>query len=162
MLATRLQLPHVELDALKYGPSWSEASDSDFAANVAQIAQGERWVIDGNYEVVRPRIWKRCDLVVWVDYPLPLTLWRLLSRTAFRLITRETFANGNREQLRRLMSRRSVIAWAVRSHEARRRHYEKQLLEPCYRHLQVERLRSPASAANLVCRLSRSTSKGAQ
>jgi adenylate kinase family enzyme len=159
-IASGMTLPYFELDALKYGPLWTETPNSTFAARVAGVAAGDRWVIDGNYEAARHFVWSRADLVVWLDYPLPLVVWRLLWRTLRRLVTREKFANGNREQLNRLLSGRSVILWAIRSHHARRRGYERLLQGPRYKHLLVERLRNPAAAANLLERLSKGQPTG--
>jgi hypothetical protein len=51
-VARRLDLPHVELDALHHGPNWSEPTDEIFRARVrgAMDAAPDGWVIDGNYE----------------------------------------------------------------------------------------------------------------
>jgi adenylate kinase family enzyme len=159
-LAEQMGLPHVELDALRYAPSWVETPNETFVSTVGRIVQGDRWVIDGNYEIVRPLVWSRSQMVIWVDFPLRVVLWRLLSRTAYRLLTREEFANGNREQLSRLLGRRSILAWAIRSHEARRRHYQQQLLERRFGNLHVERLRSPSAVGSLMLRLSQSEPEG--
>lgn len=99
-LADRLRLPHVELDALHWGPNWTEAPREIFRARVTGALHGDAWVVDGNYGKVRDLVWSRADTVIWLDYPLWLILWRLASRTTRRVIARETLWNGNRETLR--------------------------------------------------------------
>jgi len=42
-------------------------------------------------------------VLIWVDFPLRIVLWRLLKRTAQRMMTGEVFANGNRESFWRLL-----------------------------------------------------------
>jgi len=48
-----LGVPHVELDALHWGPNWTELDLETFRAKVARIVQRDAWVIDGNYSAVR-------------------------------------------------------------------------------------------------------------
>lgn len=154
-LAQALQLPLVELDAWHYGPAWQAVPEAEFSHRVAQQAGAPGWVIDGNYESVRDLVWLRADVLVWLDYPLPTALWRLLTRTLRRLLSGERFAGGNREQWRRVFGRQSILAWALRSHRPRRRHYEALLAEPRYRHLRVLRLRRPADARRLLADIGR-------
>jgi adenylate kinase family enzyme len=149
-LAARLRVPHTELDALRYGPHWAEVDAEAFTRLLLPRVAEKQWVIDGNHEVVRDLLWVRADKLVWLDYPLTTMLWRLISRTLKRLWRDERFAGGNREQWSRLLGRRSILAWAVRSHRRRRCHYEALLREPRYRHLHVIRLRRPAALNALV------------
>jgi len=48
-LSRVLQAPHVELDAIRHGPHWTETPDKEFCSKIAVATQGERWVVDGNY-----------------------------------------------------------------------------------------------------------------
>ena len=52
-LAAALQLQHTELDQLHWGPGWTPAPTEQFVRATAQAAAGQRWVMDGNYSVVR-------------------------------------------------------------------------------------------------------------
>jgi hypothetical protein len=40
--------------------------------------------VDGNYGVVRDRLWPKANLIVWLNYSLPLVFWRGLTRTLSR------------------------------------------------------------------------------
>jgi len=84
-LARKLGFPHVEFDAL----NWEMAPEGVFRERVSSAIQGDRWVVDGNYSKVRDLVWGRADTVVWLDYSLPVTMWRLLVQTLRRVLTGE-------------------------------------------------------------------------
>src|SRR5205823_6990985 len=83
-LARRLALPHVELDALHWEPNWTMAPLDRFRQRVEEALNGEGWVVDGGYGKVRDIVWGRAETLVWLDYGLPVILWRLLKRTLRR------------------------------------------------------------------------------
>jgi adenylate kinase family enzyme len=114
---------HIELDALHWRPGWKAVSNEVFRRDVLETLEGPQWVTDGNYRSVRDLVWQRADCVVWLNYALPLILTRLLRRTARRIISREPCCNGNRENLRLLLSRESILLWALQSHGRHRRDY---------------------------------------
>src|SRR4051812_15248546 len=70
-LAAKLGSPHVEIDALNWGPNWTAATAEQLRAKVEQALAGDGWVVDGNYSRVRSYIWSRATTLVWLDYPLP-------------------------------------------------------------------------------------------
>lgn len=143
-LAQRLDLPHVELDALNWGPDWTSTPGDVLRERTTRALSGDAWVIDGNYSRVRDIIWSRADTVVWLDYSLPVVLWRLAQRTLRRIIRREVLWGGNRETWRaQFFSRESLFLWALRTYRRRRREYPELLSRPEYAHLRVVRLRSP-------------------
>jgi adenylate kinase family enzyme len=141
-LARRLGIPHVELDALHWEPNWTPAPD--FRERVAEALSGEAWTTDGNYSQVRDIVWQRADTVVWLDYCLPLILWRVTTRTLRRSLTGEELWNTNRENLREaFFGRDSIIYYALRSYRRRRRQYPALLQKPEYAHLAVVHLTRP-------------------
>ena len=146
-LAWRFALPHVELDALYWGPGWTPASPEVFRARTAEALRGEAWVADGNYHIARDIVWSRATTFVWLDYSLPVILWRLTRRSLRRVFTREELWHGNRERLReQFFSRNSLYFWALKSYWRRRREYPAALRQPEHAHLAVVRLRSPRAA----------------
>ena len=121
-LATRLGVPHVELDALHWGPNWPEADPATFRARVAGSIAGDAWVVDGNYSHVRDLYLSRVDTIVWLDLPLRVCLWRVTRRTFTRARSREDlWGTGNRESWRKQLSRDSLLWWVVTTHGRRRR-----------------------------------------
>ena len=143
-LSRLYQIPHVEMDALRHDPGWTEAPDDVFRERLARALTGERWVADGNYSVARDVVWPRAQAAVWLDYPLRTIMRQLLWRTLRRCLTREELWNGNRERFRTsFFSRESVIHWALTTYRRRRRQIPQQLALPEHSHLAVVHLRSP-------------------
>ncbi len=146
-LARKLDVPHVELDALHWEPDWTEADDDRFRKRVGQAASENKWVVDGNYRLARDIVWPRADTIVWLDYSLSLVLWRLVRRTFRRIFTREELWNGNRERfLTQLFSRESILLWALQTYHRRRREYPELFARPENAHLAVVRLSSSRTA----------------
>ena len=134
--------PHIELDALFHGPNWTPAEESVFRERVSAAIDRPAWITDGNYKAIRDLTWGGADLVIWLDFPLPLTLVRLLRRTNARIRKQEELWNGNRESWRvMLTSRDSLILWALTTHRRHRRVYPLKF-QRC-RVKRVVRLRSP-------------------
>jgi adenylate kinase family enzyme len=79
-LADRLSLPISELDELRRDAAASGSLKQAFEARVAELAQSDEWIIDGHYRDVRHLIWCRSELIIWLNYPLPLVALRLMRR----------------------------------------------------------------------------------
>jgi len=115
-LAARLQellgLPYVEIDSLKHGPGWQDSPT--FEDDVARFVQGERWVIEYQYDEVRPLILERADTLVWLDLPVRNVMWQVVRRTVRRRWRHEELWNGNREGplWRNLVDREYPVRWA--------------------------------------------------
>ncbi len=81
-LAARLGVPYVSLDALFWQPGWVEPDKAEFAAKVVAAAEGEDWVIDGNYISHGGDIRRsRADTVCWFDLPVLTCLTGAISRS---------------------------------------------------------------------------------
>jgi adenylate kinase family enzyme len=152
-LARRLCLPRLELDSIRHQPGWTELPDPEFRARVAAMTARPRWVIDGNYHVVRDVVWAAADTVVWLDLSRSLVTLRVIRRTLGRLIARRELWNGNRERLRMALSwdpQRSIIRWAWVQHPVIRAGHQAAIGEPGHAHLAVHRLRSPTDVRAFV------------
>jgi len=146
-LSDKLGLPHTELDALNWGPNWQMRPQEEFRAAVEQATRGETWVVDGNYSRAREILWPRADTIVWLDYPLPLILWRLWWRTLRRALRKTELWSGNRESLwTHFFTRDSLFLWALQTYRRRRREYPELLARPEHVHLKLIHLRSPRMA----------------
>jgi adenylate kinase family enzyme len=142
-LAEQLGVPHVELDALHWGPGWSEPTAEAFRARVEESLAVDGWVADGGYHgKLGDLVLERAELVVWLDPPLWTILRRLSARTLRRIRGREELWGGNRETWRgAFLSRDSLFLWALKTHRPRRQRYEDRL-----QRFDVVRLRSAAEA----------------
>jgi len=146
-LAAAIGAPHIELDALHWGPHWAPRPEEVFRALTEEATRGEAWVTDGNYSAVRDIVWARADTLVWLDYPWPLILRRLLERTVWRCLTGEALFSGNRETWRAaFLAGDNLFLYLARDYRRRRRLIPELLRRPAHAHLRVARLRSPEEA----------------
>lgn len=123
-LAAALGLNHTELDQLHWGPDWKPEPTEQFVHGAAQAAAGQRWVMDGNYSVVRDQLWPRATHVVWLNYGR----WTVFSRVLWRTIRRATLGtrlfHGNRESWRSaFFSRDSILLWSWQTFAKNQRKY---------------------------------------
>ena len=153
-LAYKLDLEYMELDRLFQGPNWVMRSADEVRGELLEATQTERWVVDGNYSMVRDAIWPRATTIVWLDYSLATCFWRALKRTTARVWTRELLWGVNRETLRdSFLSRDSVLAWVVKTHGLLRKTLPKEFLQPEKSHLEVHRFRKPSEATKFLSSL---------
>jgi adenylate kinase family enzyme len=80
LLGERLGLPVVHLDRLFWMPGWVQRSEDDFQMAVRKAAEGERWIIDGNYRrTIEPRL-ARADAIIFLDMPRHVYVLRVIVR----------------------------------------------------------------------------------
>ena len=146
-LASRIGVPHVEFDAYRHGPNWTETPNDIFRRNLDEALSGDGWVADGNYSVARDIVWPKATAVVWLDYPFPVVLWRLWWRTIGRAVRRTELWNGNRESLwEHFFTKDSLFLWILKTHWSRGRRYLSAFDLPEHSHLRILRFRSPRTA----------------
>jgi len=80
-LAERSALPLIHLDLHHWRPGWQLPDRTDWRAQVAALAAAPEWVIDGNYSNTYDIRMPRADTLIWLDYPRPTCLRRVLLRT---------------------------------------------------------------------------------
>lgn len=155
-LAAALDCPHVELDSLYFEPGINTVPLEVLRQRTAQAVAGDRWVTDGNKRAVRDIVWPRADTIIWLDYPLAVSLVRLGKRAARRTsgITRGPgAAEGNGSRVKQLGRAAKGVATALRSHRGQRREYPALFRLPPNRHLAVLRLRSPAATSRWLAKV---------
>jgi len=148
-LADKFDLNFIELDALHWEPNWHEAPDNVFRERVDGATYAERWIVAGNYQIVREIVWSRAEAAIWLDYSLPRVFWQLTIRTFRRALLHEELWNGNREKLWwhfKLWSDESLYHWLFKTYWRRKREYPQLFADPRYAHLTVIRFGSPREA----------------
>jgi adenylate kinase family enzyme len=118
-LAKRFDLNYIELDALNWEPNWQNAPLEVFRSLVEKAMQAEKWIVAGNYHVIRDLIWPKAEAVIWLDYPLSRVLWQLTRRTFTRWWTQELLWGTNREPLWthfKLWSTDSLYNWLFQTY----------------------------------------------
>ena len=145
-LAKRFGLWYIELDALYWEPNWQGAPLKVFRTRVEKAIQAEKWIVAGNYHVVRDLIWPKAEAVIWLDYPLLTVVWQLTRRNVRRWWTRELLWGTNREPLwvhLKLWSTDSLYHWLFKTYWRRKREIPLLLSEPEHRHLKLIRFEHP-------------------
>jgi len=155
-LAAAIGVPHVELDALYFGPDFSTVPLSVLQERTSAAIAGDRWVTDGNKSAVRDLVWPRADTVIWLDYPFVVSLWRLGKRALWRtsVLKAQAAEGGGKAGLpRQLLSAAKGVLTALRSHKGQRREYPRMFAEQKNQHLAVVRLRSPRATRRWLARV---------
>lgn len=139
---------YVELDELFWSEGWEPRPQHQFIELARLAAQGEHWVMDGNYSVAREAIWSRGTHVVWLNFSRGTVLLRVLRRTVWRVITRQALWHGNRETIRKaFFSRQSILLWAANTYDKNKHRYAQLRVDNPYPHLVWTELRHPREAA---------------
>jgi adenylate kinase family enzyme len=152
-LARLLGASLLELDSVHHQADWRPLPRAELRAVVAAAAEGECWVIDGNYSSAQDLVWARADTVVWLDLPRRTVMRRVIWRTLRRAGGRVELWNGNRERWRNFFSldkEESVIAWAWQTHASNRARYEAAMADPVNGHLRFVRLRAAADVRQFL------------
>ena len=155
-LAAALGVPHVELDALYFGRDLSTVPLPVLRERTTAAVAGDRWVTDGNKSAVRDLVWPRADTVIWLDYPLAVSLWRLARRAVWRtkvLRRQATASGGSRSFVSQVFAAARGVLTALRSHRGHRSRYPQMFEDPANRHLRVVRLRSPRATRRWLARV---------
>ena len=156
-LATRLQYPYIEMDALYWLPNWTGKPDEKFESSLQQAIAPTTWVLDGNYSRTQPIKWAAADTVIWLDMSRWLTHYRVTKRSITRALSGQELWSGNTESMTRsFLSRESVILWSITSYKRTKQRYDQltQTPPPQYEHLNFIRLRSPKQAATFLANVS--------
>jgi adenylate kinase family enzyme len=155
-IAARLNLPHIELDAINWQPGWHDLTRHDpaeFVRRVTEAIETDAWVVDGNYGPVRDAVWQRATHLVWLDYTRPVIMARVIRRSLIRAALRTELWAGNRERWLHMLRPSHPIRWAWNTWDRRRRETEERLAQAEYAQLEVLHLRHPHEAMLAVERL---------
>ncbi len=142
-VADHLGLPFTDLDDVFWQPGWQKTPVDVFRADVDRLTSQPRWVLAGNYSSARDLVWPRADTLVWLDLPLPLTLWRSTVRVLRQARSGEPICNGNRQTVSALFFGKDPLLWyAVKTVPHRRWQWPKVLARHEHSHLNVQHLRT--------------------
>jgi adenylate kinase family enzyme len=155
-LAARLDVPHIELDAIYHQPNWTPLSEEEFRRGVAEVVTADGWVADGNYSKVRDLVWETADTVVVLAYTRALVTRRVVARTFVRMWRRQELWNGNRERWRNLLSlnpERNIILWSWHTYNKNHQRYLEAVSDPEFAHLKFHRFVHPQEADEFLATL---------
>ena len=147
-LSQILAIPRIELDELFWSPAWQPKPSEEFLDLVRNAAAGPSWVADGNYSVVRSVLWPRANVIVWLNYSLPVVFWRGFVRAARRTWNREVLWHGNQESFRRtFFSRDSILFWILTTHGRRTSQFRQLQGDPQYAGIRWLEFRKPSQTS---------------
>ena len=151
-LAEILDIPFLELDAIFWGSDWIFPQDDELFPRLSAALEEENWVLDGNYSRTMAIKWEHVDIVIWLDYSFLRTVFQAFNRAITRIITQEELwpGTGNRETLRKLFSRQSILLWTITTYARKRTKITKYLTADEYSHIIFIRLKSPSKANHLL------------
>jgi adenylate kinase family enzyme len=88
-------LPVIHLDTWHWKPGWVEPSKADWTNTVALLINREAWIMDGNYSGSLQTRLEASDVVIFLDLPRRVCLWRVMRRLIrYRNTNRPDMAPG--------------------------------------------------------------------
>lgn len=155
-LSMELDQPHTDLDDILFTPHGPLPLE-EFRRQAAEITCTDGWIVEGNFSKLADIVWHRADTLIWLDFPLPLILYRIVRRSLRQLTGREDSAQARRlTWSAAFFARRSLLRTAIRKYRANRPRYAQQVSETAAMGVEVIRLRSPRD----VQRWRQQTAKG--
>lgn len=156
-LANKLNLAYIELDDLFWQDDWEASSDAVFFDKIQKQIEHAKvgYVIDGNYTRTQNIKWQEVDVVIWLDLPFHVNLFRSVKRALHRLLTQKQLweNSNNKENLRLFLSRDSIVLWMIKTHAKNRKKYFAMMNDPQYSHIRFVRLRSRKQTKQFLDRL---------
>jgi adenylate kinase family enzyme len=144
-LGALLDMPVIHLDAEHWSPGWVETPKEEWRERVKELVRGDAWIIDGNYSGTLDVRLDASDVVIFLDLPRTLCVWRALKRAVtFRNATRPDMAEGCREKFD------LSFLWWIWNYPSRSRPKVLRRLEENARGKKVVRLRSRAEVEEFL------------
>ncbi len=108
------------VDDLTWEPGWVPVPIDEQRRRIAEICAGPEWILDTAYGDWLDLPLARAQCIIALDYPRWFSLQRLVRRTVARAFDQRTICNGNRESLRGMLGRDSILVWHFRSFRRKR------------------------------------------
>lgn len=165
-LATFLNVPFVELDALNWEPNWVGLNDTnpdELMRRMREATAGDSWVVAGSYTQFSQQVfWPRLETIVWLDLPLYELVGRMLRRSWQRWRTRELLWGTNYEkfwpQLMVWRKEDSLLWWIVTQYQPKRQKMLAYQTDPQWIYIRFIRLCSSAEIEELTQSLTQNPS----
>lgn len=120
-LSELLGIPHTEMDALFWKANWGKSTNEEFFAKIEAITSQSAWILCGNYSRTRSLIDPLAETIIWLDYPFPLTLSRLLRRSILRGRKHQLLWGHCQETVLGAFTGKDAIVWWIFRYRKRHR-----------------------------------------
>jgi len=118
----------IEVDQINWQlDNWVELSKERLREELSEaLHDNDSWIVDGSYGKVRDIIWKDVDIIIWLNFPFYLIMYRYFKRTIKRIVTKEKlFGSNNVETFRQqFLSKDSLFLWILKTFWSRKKRYE--------------------------------------
>ncbi|MQS18192.1 adenylate kinase [Streptomyces kaniharaensis] len=142
-LSAELGHPHTDLDDLLFTPD-GPLPLPEFRRQAGEITRQDTWIVEGNFSKLADVVWHRADVLVWLDFQLPLIMYRIVRRSLYQLTGYEDSPQARRlTWSKAFFSRRSLLRTAIRKYRNNRPRYVQQVSETADQGVKVVRLHSP-------------------
>jgi adenylate kinase family enzyme len=93
-------LPVQHMDHIHWLPNWVERTTEEKLPLIIAVEATDRWIIEGGVSSRYSARLERADMLIWLDLPVGLRLWRVLRRSwRYRGQSRPDLPEGCLEQL---------------------------------------------------------------
>ena len=142
-LSDNLNLPFYELDSISWLPDWKELPNAEFRERINEITQNDKWIIDGNYARNQDLTIGKAETVIWLNYSIVKSVYRVVKRSAYRMYTQKPLWHNNRESFRRALSpKNSIILFAMKSFKGKNARYEQMMMKNDFKTINWIRIRN--------------------
>ncbi|MAR37242.1 MAG: adenylate kinase [Chloroflexi bacterium] len=153
IISKTLSVKHIESDSIWWQKNWEVTPYLKFQSQMKKILSNEEWVLDGNYlrlyddEEIR----KKVQVLIWIDLPLYIILYRIILRTFKRVITKEKLWGKNTETFRmNFFSKDSIILYVIKVHHNNRKNILKLINHPDNKHIKVIKLNTKTNVNEFI------------
>ena len=73
-------LPVFHMDHIHYGPGWQQREPEVKTWMSEEVHRKPRWIFEGNHSRSYAQRMARAELLIWLDLPVGLRLWRVVRR----------------------------------------------------------------------------------
>ncbi|MDF3414338.1 hypothetical protein HKX54_07705 [Sulfitobacter sp. M57] len=80
LLGPRLGLPVFHMDKIHWQENWVERPMIEKLPMAQAVEEQDRWVFEGGMSVTYGNRMERADMLIWLDLPVGLRLWRVTKR----------------------------------------------------------------------------------
>ncbi len=97
-----LQLPVFHLDCYFWQPNWVQTPKEEWLQQLQTLLEQDHWIIDGNYGSTMAHRLQYADTIIYLDYPIRISLYRALKRqNIYQNRIRDDITEGCEERLDR-------------------------------------------------------------
>lgn len=81
MISEKRSLPIIHLDQYFHQPNWEPPDMDEWKTRVADLAQSDKWVMDGNYNSTMTDRLEKADFLIWLNLSRSICILRTFLRT---------------------------------------------------------------------------------